>query len=106
MESYNPNINLLSRFSNAKWVLSFFDEYFGCHVLMNSLHPKTRQCWKNSYAAFCNALEYVRQPLKYAKTFDKYISEYLLEGFRYKRYTLTLELNDEASYEAFLEFVS
>ena len=106
MESYSSQVKILFRFSNAKGVLQYYQEFKKWHLLMTTLWKETNAWWNKHYEAFWNALEFVRKSLVYEAPFNKHISDYLLENNRYKQFKLTVKVSDEKSIEDLIEFIS
>ena len=98
-------IKLLSKFSNAKWILSYYGDFDICHLLMEKLSTATFRWWNKNNVAFSNALEHVRKVFMFKENFNPEIGKFLLEHNRFKRYKLDLILEDDHSLEAFIEFI-
>ena len=105
MESTNLGLKMLSKFSNAKWILSYYKPFHECESLMTQLSTKTKECWDSHREAFKNALTSQRKKLRYIKPFNDLIKDYLLENRNYQKYSLNLEVSDKTSYVCLLEFL-
>ena len=106
MEQVFNLIQLLSKFSNAKWILSYYGDFGICHLLMEKLSTETFHWWNKNNVAFSNALEHVRKVFMFKENFNSEIGKFLLEHNRFKRYKLDLILEDDRSLEEFIEFIS
>ena len=106
MESLEPEIKLLYKFSNCKWVLSYYEDLPLWNVLMSSLWKTTKEWWNKNYEAFWNALEYTRRTFTYETEFNKEIAKYLLENARYKLYNLIVFISSKDSIMDLIDFIS
>ena len=106
MEKYTNKVKLLNRFSNAKWVLSYYDDFPLCNVLMTSLCKDSKLWWDNNYNAFWNALEFTRKTFSYLVPFDSKVAEYLLEHSRFKIYSLSVIISTNKSIADLIDFIN
>ena len=106
MEKYANEVKLLNWFSHAKWVLSYYDDFPLCNVLMTSLCKDSKLWWDNNYNAFWNALEFTRKIFSYLVPFDSEVAEHLLEHSRFKIYSLSVIISTNKSIADLIDFIN
>ena len=77
----SPKIqNLLTKFSNSVWILSYFADFRKWERLMMGLWAFTRTMWIKDRKGFGVEIKVHKKTLKYHKGFDNDIYDFLLKG--------------------------
>ena len=94
MESISISLSaVLTKFSNAIWILQFYGYNQDCSTLMSSLWSATREQWTKNAKLYSKHILIKRRVLEYIKTFDNKFADFLLLNDRYKHYKLVVYLS-------------
>lgn len=98
--------NILAQMSHCHLVLSYYDEYTNCKVLMTQVSKKCRAVWLKNEKAFVYCLPTPRIHFTYFQDFNEEIAQFLCEHDRYLKYKLELTVNTQTSANILMRFIS